>query len=208
MRGTWLGEFWALPLAGQGRGWPLLGHLHCLLTLVRCPSPLLPDEDFFFRTVHLGTDCWAFIALSRMHSAQELAAAGAWHVAAARATQVCGWLRRLPQRHEPAVASLTVPFPPYRWCRRPASCSEWHMGRERKRGAPPVPLREKNPLVACRYLGDHVLLLTSMNLRDYLLLKVELEGTSGEGSVQVRAWVGAAGDGTACRRGARPSGEA
>lgn len=30
------------------------------------------------------------------------------------------------------------------------------------------------------------MLLTSMNLRDYLLLKVELEGTSGEGSVQVR----------------------
>ena len=36
------------------------------------------------------------------------------------------------------------------------------------------------------YLGSHVHLLTSMNLRDYLFLKVEIEGTSGEGSVQVR----------------------
>ena len=35
-------------------------------------------------------------------------------------------------------------------------------------------------------LGSHVHLLTSMNLRDYLFLKVEIEGTSGEGSVQVR----------------------
>jgi hypothetical protein len=35
------------------------------------------------------------------------------------------------------------------------------------------------------YLGSHVHLLTSMNLRDYLFLKVEIEGTSGEGSVQV-----------------------
>jgi hypothetical protein len=45
-------------------------------------------EDFFFRTIHLGTDCWAFIALSRLRSARQLAEEGNWHVAAARATQV------------------------------------------------------------------------------------------------------------------------
>jgi tryptophan 2,3-dioxygenase len=33
------------------------------------------------------------------------------------------------------------------------------------------------------YMGSHVQLLMEMNLRDYLMLKVELEGTSGEGSV-------------------------
>ena len=37
------------------------------------------------------------------------------------------------------------------------------------------------------YLGSHVLLLTRLNLRDYLGLKVELEGTSGEGSALVSA---------------------
>jgi hypothetical protein len=36
------------------------------------------------------------------------------------------------------------------------------------------------------YLGEHVQMLTSMVLRDYLELKVEIEGTSGEGSIQVR----------------------
>lgn len=68
------------------------------------------------------------MALARLASAAELAAAASWHGAAARlgqATRILG------------------------------------------------------------YLGDHLLLLTSMNLRDYLVLKVELEGTSGEGSVQV-----------------------
>jgi hypothetical protein len=38
------------------------------------------------------------------------------------------------------------------------------------------------------YLGSHVMLLTSMNLRDYLHLKVELEGTSGEGSALVKSF--------------------
>jgi hypothetical protein len=36
------------------------------------------------------------------------------------------------------------------------------------------------------YLGDHVMMLTSMILRDYLRLKVEIEGTSGEGSSAVK----------------------
>ncbi len=86
-------------------------------------------EDFFFRTVHLGTECWAKIALARLDSAKQLALEGSWHVAAARILQASRILD---------------------------------------------------------YLGSHVMLLTSMNLRDYLLLKVELEGTSGEGSVQVK----------------------
>ena len=38
------------------------------------------------------------------------------------------------------------------------------------------------------YLGDHILMLTSMNLRDYLRLKVEIQGTSGEGSVAVKSF--------------------
>ena len=38
------------------------------------------------------------------------------------------------------------------------------------------------------YLGDHILMLTSMNLRDYLRLKVEIQGTSGEGSKAVKAF--------------------
>ena len=33
------------------------------------------------------------------------------------------------------------------------------------------------------YMGSHIQLLMEMNLRDYLMLKVELEGTSGEGSI-------------------------
>ncbi len=64
-------------------------------------SPLLPlflspAEDFFFRTVHLGTDCWALIALSRVASAQAFAEGGNWHLAAARSAQVrrqAGWER-------------------------------------------------------------------------------------------------------------------
>ena len=38
------------------------------------------------------------------------------------------------------------------------------------------------------YLGDHILMLTSMNLRDYLRLKVEIQGTSGEGSKAVKVF--------------------
>lgn len=89
------------------------------------------SEDFFFRTVHLGVECWAFIAHNRVEAALDLAAAGHWHVAAARIMQTSRLLH---------------------------------------------------------YLGDHILLLTSMNLRDYLLLKVEIEGTSGEGSMAVKSF--------------------
>ena len=47
------------------------------------------EEDFFFRTVHLGTECWSFVALNRMAAAKQLAEEGQWHVAAARIIQVC-----------------------------------------------------------------------------------------------------------------------
>lgn len=60
------------------------------------PPPSCAAEDFFFRTVHLGTDCWAFIVLSRVASAQTFAEAGNWHMAAARSAQVgaagAGWV--------------------------------------------------------------------------------------------------------------------
>ena len=36
------------------------------------------------------------------------------------------------------------------------------------------------------FMGSNITTLRSMNLRDYLLLKVEIEGTSGEGSSQVK----------------------
>lgn len=91
----------------------------------------LNPEDFFFRSIHLGTDCWAFVALSQLQSAKECALKNEWHLAAARALQ---------------------------------AARIFH------------------------YLGDHVMLLTTMNLRDYLGLKVELEGTSGEGSDQVKSF--------------------
>jgi hypothetical protein len=35
------------------------------------------------------------------------------------------------------------------------------------------------------FMGSNITTLRCMNLRDYLLLKVEIEGTSGEGSSQV-----------------------
>lgn len=45
-------------------------------------------EDFFFRTVHLGSEAWAFVATQRIISAKHCAAKGRWHLAAARALQV------------------------------------------------------------------------------------------------------------------------
>ena len=90
----------------------------------------LYPEDFFFRSIHLGTECWAFIALRRLSSSKILAEQGYWDTAAARIHQISRILD---------------------------------------------------------YLGDHVMMLTQMNLSDYLMLKVELEGTSGEGSLQVKS---------------------
>ncbi len=88
------------------------------------------SEDFFFRSVHLGTECWAFIALSRLDAATTaLRKHGHWHNAAA------------------SVLSAA------------------HI---------------------VEYLGRHITMLTSMVLRDYLKLKVEIEGTSGEGSSAVK----------------------
>lgn len=34
-------------------------------------EPYVHPEDFFFRTVHLGTECWAYIATRRMRSAKQ-----------------------------------------------------------------------------------------------------------------------------------------
>jgi selenocysteine lyase/cysteine desulfurase/tryptophan 2,3-dioxygenase len=87
-------------------------------------------EDFFFRSVHLGTECWAFVALRRLQSAgEQLTKYNHWHNAAAHITSASHILS---------------------------------------------------------YLGDHIMMLTSMVLRDYLQLKVEIEGTSGEGSSAVK----------------------
>ena len=88
------------------------------------------NEDFFFRSVHLGTECWAYVALKRLESAKlQLSLFSHWHNAAAHITSASHILS---------------------------------------------------------YLGDHIMMLTSMVLRDYLYLKVEIEGTSGEGSSAVK----------------------
>ena len=90
------------------------------------------SEDFFFRSVHLGTECWAFIALDRLRSAKrQVEEHGHWQNAAA---------------HVRIAAHIL------------------------------------------EYLGEHVMMLTSMVLRDYLHLKVEIEGTSGEGSSAVKSF--------------------
>lgn len=90
------------------------------------------SEDFFFRSVHLGTECWGFIALDRLRSAtDQIEKHGHWQNAAA---------------HVRSAATILD------------------------------------------YLGDHVMMLTSMVLRDYLHLKVEIEGTSGEGSSAVKSF--------------------
>jgi tryptophan 2,3-dioxygenase len=88
-------------------------------------------EDFFFRSVHLGTDCWAFIATYLLKKALAKAEMHEWH-----------------------------------------SAAEFIMQASR----------------IFNYLGDHVMMLTAMVLRDYLDLKVEIEGTSGEGSVLVKSF--------------------
>ncbi len=88
-------------------------------------------EDFFFRTVHLGTECWAFVAISRIKVAKDYASSQIWYQAAAQIRYAASILN---------------------------------------------------------YLGDHVMLLTAMVLRDYLELKVEIQGTSGEGSLAVKSF--------------------
>ena len=74
-------------------------------------------EDFFFRTIHLGTDCWAFVAISRINAAKEYAIEQNWYQAA-------------------------------------------------------IQIRYTSEILY--YLGDHVMILTAMVLRDYLELKVEI----------------------------------
>ena len=63
--------------------------------------------------------------------------------------------------------------------------------RERARSSPHLTRRLTFParsLSRFEYLGAHVMMLSSMVLRDYLELKVEIEGTSGEGSRVVRSF--------------------
>ena len=115
-------------------------------------------EDFFFRTVHLGTECWGFVATARLAAAtQEISMHRHWHNAAAH-------VRLAAQIFEV---------------------------RERARSSPHLTRRLTFParsLSRFEYLGAHVMMLSSMVLRDYLQLKVEIEGTSGEGSRVVRSF--------------------
>jgi tryptophan 2,3-dioxygenase len=102
----------------------------CANTLLR--EHYTHNEDFFFRTVHLGTECWGYVALGRLRSAKEQVELHRhWQNAAA---------------HVHSAAHIL------------------------------------------EYLGSHISMLTSMILRDYLQLKVEIEGTSGEGSTCVRCF--------------------
>lgn len=75
------------------------------------PLPLFSAEDFFFRTVHLGTDCWAFIALSRVASAQAFAEGGNWHLAAARSAQVRRQAEWQPGRLRTQFVGAARPVP-------------------------------------------------------------------------------------------------
>ena len=72
-------------------------------------------EDFFFRTIHVGTECWGKVAMSLLSKSYQLAENGSWKDAAYSVELVCDILN---------------------------------------------------------YLGNHVLSLTSMNLRDFLVYKV------------------------------------
>lgn len=100
--------------------------------------PYTNQEDFFFRSIHLGTECWAFIAHRMIKSALEQARTyGSWYNAAT---------------HILSAANVI------------------------------------------NYLGDHVSILTSLIFKDYMEMKVELEGISGAGSTSLKELVKAAED--------------
>ncbi|KAA6422051.1 MAG: hypothetical protein FRX49_08069, partial [Trebouxia sp. A1-2] len=56
------------------------------------------EEDFFFRTVHLGSECWAFVVHNRVAIAQQCAEEGQWNIAAARIIQASSQDAALPWR--------------------------------------------------------------------------------------------------------------
>ncbi len=139
-------------------------------------------EDFFFRTIHLGTECWMYVASRRAQSAHQYARQGKWDVASARIMQVrCG----SAPRH--LCASPATSWSAAGHC----ACAELSIWTPQNvtwkavdEGAPccAVCASVSQAARVLRYLGEHVLSLTRMNLRDYLELKVQLEGTSGAGS--------------------------
>ena len=53
------------------------------------------SEDFFFRSVHLGTECWGFIVHNRINQAHDLARKGHWHDAAAHVIQAARMINYL-----------------------------------------------------------------------------------------------------------------
>jgi len=81
-------------------------------------------EDFFFRTVHLGTECWALIAHNRLQCAARFAAKGHWHNASARLCQVhvgrgsrC-WSQQPAQPQDKAIELVVRPTMPTVSCCR------------------------------------------------------------------------------------------
>lgn len=100
-------------------------------------------EDFFFRSVHLGTECWAFNAIRCLESGREVSLDCVLSCFSA----VCkGYF--MPIYLVPVLQL--------------AEKGEWHNAAARVRQAAHI----------LSYLGDHVLMLTTMVLRDYLALKV------------------------------------
>jgi tryptophan 2,3-dioxygenase len=79
-------------------------------------------EDFFFRTVHLGTECWAFVALRGIDSAMGSAKAGRWHNAAAHLRAVAGILDYLGT-HVCAPVSLSSHAAAFTTTRAPLNVS-------------------------------------------------------------------------------------
>ena len=61
------------------------------------------EEDFFFRTVHLGSECWAFVVHNRVAIAQQCAEEGQWNIAAARIIQASLYSRAGAMFGSPAL---------------------------------------------------------------------------------------------------------
>lgn len=119
--------------------------------------------------MHLGTECWAFVALRCLDAGAASAKSGRWHNAAAHIRAVAGILDYLGMH-------VCAPFPPAHACLSAAADVLFD-------GSVPMQRHSQAMTVRCT---SQVMMLCGMMLADYLPLKVEIEGTSGAGSIQVK----------------------
>jgi hypothetical protein len=125
------------------------------------------SEDFFFRSVHLGTECWCFVALDRLRlaSAYPLLGSALHSHSHHRYCIFAGWPCALPSvvvvllscGHRMCLQSLTSVF---------LLCA----GQDA--GAHQAAALIRDAALIIDYLGTNIMTLRAMNLRDYLLLKV------------------------------------